>query len=229
MILFGEEEAMVRLDMSEYMEKHNISRLIGAPPGYVGYEEGGQLTETVRRRPHSIILLDEIEKAHPDVFNILLQVLEDGRLNDGQGRVVNFANTIIIATTNLAFNEENLMDSLKMYFRPEFLNRLDEIVVFKSLNEEQIKQIVNLQLDKLRDKLRVMRLDFQVSRAAVNQLAKLGYDPDFGARELRRMIQKHLENKISEKILSQSPEPGSIIRVDFDKDFVIQIKEPVKH
>ena len=247
-VLFGDENAMVRLDMSEYMEKHNVARLIGAPPGYVGYEEGGQLTEKVRRRPHSIILLDEIEKAHPDVFNILLQVLEDGRLTDGQGRLVDFSNTIIIATSNVGSDiihrefdkpesermnydgvRDTLISSLRSYFRPEFLNRLDEVIVFKSLAREQIQKIVGLQLDKLREKLRLLGYQLEVSVAAIKKLAEEGFDPHFGARELRRAIQKKIENRISELLLKDEPERGSIIEVDFSKEFIVKLKEQTKH
>ena len=247
-VLFGDENAMVRLDMSEYMEKHNVARLIGAPPGYVGYEEGGQLTEKVRRRPHSIILLDEIEKAHPDVFNILLQVLEDGRLTDGQGRLVDFSNTIIIATSNVGSDiihrefdkpesermnydgvRDTLISSLRSYFRPEFLNRLDEVIVFKSLAREQIQKIVGLQLDKLREKLRLLGYQLEVSVAAIKKLAEEGFDPHFGARELRRAIQKQIENRISELLLKDEPERGSIIEVDFSKEFIVKLKEQTKH
>ncbi|TSC90558.1 MAG: ATP-dependent Clp protease ATP-binding subunit ClpC [Parcubacteria group bacterium Gr01-1014_2] len=247
-ILFGDDQAMVRLDMSEYMEKHNVSRLIGAPPGYVGYDEGGQLTETVRRRPHSIILLDEVEKAHPDVFNILLQVLEDGRLTDGQGRQVNFANTIIIATSNVGseiihsqfdkspsdrLNYDALKDllikNLRVYFRPEFLNRLDEIIVFKSLEREQIQKIVVSQLEKLTQKLKMLGYKLDVSSRAIKELASQGFDPHFGARELRRVIQREVENRISEILLKEEPERGSSIEVDFSKEFEVKIKEQVRH
>ncbi|MBI2626988.1 MAG: AAA family ATPase [Parcubacteria group bacterium] len=247
-IMFSNEGSIVRLDMSEYMEKHNVSRLIGAPPGYVGFEEGGQLTEAVRRRPHSIILLDEIEKAHPDVFNSLLQVLEDGRLTDGQGRVIDFTNTIIIATSNAGSDiiyreadkpeedrvsyesmKSTLINNLKSIFRPEFLNRIDEIIVFKALGEDEIRLIVSLQLDKLRRKLKSGGLELEVSRKAVDQLAKDGYDPHFGARELRRVIQKNVENRISEIILGKEPEKGSILYLDFDKEFKVQVKETIRN
>ena len=247
-VLFGDDQAMARLDMSEYMEKHNVSRLIGAPPGYVGYEEGGQLTEIVRRRPHSIILLDEIEKAHPDVFNILLQVLEDGRLTDGQGRKVDFSNTIIIATSNVGSDviyrefdkpegdrmsydslREALLNNLRTYFRPEFLNRLDEVIVFKALTREQLQKIVGLQLEKLTEKLRMLGYALEVSPQAIKKLAEEGFDPHFGARELRRVIQKQLENRISELLLKEEPERGSRIEVDFEKEFKVKIREQVRH
>ncbi|MBI4117145.1 MAG: AAA family ATPase [Parcubacteria group bacterium] len=246
--LFGDDQAMVRLDMSEYMEKHNVSRLVGAPPGYVGYDEGGQLTEQVRRRPHSIILLDEIEKAHPDVFNILLQVLEDGRLTDGQGRLIDFSNTIIIATSNVGSDiihrefdkpqadrmnygalREMLINNLRSFFRPEFLNRLDEIIVFKSLEKEQIQKIVILQLNKLTEKLKMLGYAFDISSGAVKKLAEQGFDPHFGARELKRVIQKEIENRISELLLKEEPERGSVIEVDFGKEFEVKIKKQVRH
>ena len=247
-VLFGNDQSMVRLDMSEYMEKHNVSRLIGAPPGYVGYDEGGQLTEQVRRRPHSIILLDEIEKAHPDVFNILLQVLEDGRLTDGQGRLVDFSNTIIIATSNVGSDmicrefdkpagdrmgydalKEMLSNNLRTYFRPEFLNRLDEIIVFKSLEKEQIQKIVVLQLEKLTQKLKMLGYALDISPQAIKQLANQGFDPHFGARELKRVIQREIENRISELLLKEEPERGSKIEIDFDKEFEVKIKQQVRH
>lgn len=247
-ILFGNENAMIRLDMSEFMEKHNVARLIGAPPGYVGYEEGGQLTEAVRRRPHSIILLDEIEKAHPDIFNILLQVLEDGRLTDGQGRVVDFSNTIIIATSNVASDiiyrefdkpeserlsyealKELLIDNLRNYFKPEFLNRIDEVIVFKALEQKHIQEIVGLQLEKLKEKLRLLGYDLEISSQAIKKLAQEGYDPHFGARELRRVIQKEIENRISQVLLEKEPERGSKIEVDFEKEFKVKIKEKIRH
>ncbi len=241
-VLFGDQEAMVRLDMSEYMERHNVARLIGAPPGYVGFEEGGQLTEAVRRRPHSIVLLDEIEKAHPDVFNVLLQVLEDGRLTDGQGRAVDFTNTVIIATSNVGSDiiqhemdkEEKkrmvyeelrtkLKDELKKYFRPEFLNRLDEIIVFHGLSREQIAEIVKLQLGFLQARLNKSGFDLKVSQEAVAKIAEEGYDPHFGARELRRLIQKEIENRISDQILKAKPARGTVINVDFkDKEFIVK-------
>jgi ATP-dependent Clp protease ATP-binding subunit ClpC len=245
-ILFGSEDTLVRIDMSEYMEKHNVSRLIGAPPGYVGYDEGGQLTEMVRRRPHAIILLDEIEKAHADVFNLLLQILEDGRLTDGKGRVVNFANTIIIATSNSGsdkihkemdkpesdrMNYESLKDSLiynlRTVFRPEFLNRIDEIVVFKVLEKPELEQIVNLQLEKVRDKLETVGLKLEVTKAAVEALVDEGYDPHFGARELRRIIQKNVENAVSQAVLEREPERNSTIVVDFGKEkgFTVSIRK----
>ncbi|NLC10988.1 MAG: ATP-dependent Clp protease ATP-binding subunit, partial [Firmicutes bacterium] len=221
--LFGDEDSMIRLDMSEYMEKHTTSRLVGAPPGYVGYEEGGQLTEKVRRKPYSVVLLDEIEKAHPDVFNILLQVLEDGRLTDGKGRTVDFRNTVIIMTSNVGASfikkqpavgftspspgkgyeemKERLMDDLKRTFRPEFLNRVDDIVVFRSLTEEDIKKIVDILLDELAKRIAEYDLSLDVTPEAKELLAKEGFDPTYGARPLRRVIQKRLEDGISEEML----------------------------
>lgn len=243
LMMFGDMEAMVRIDMSEYMERHNVARLIGAPPGYVGYEEGGQLTEAVRRRPHAIILLDEIEKAHPDVFNILLQVLEDGRLTDGQGRLVDFSNAIIIATSNVGseliqheFDKEEtkqmayeelqvkLKEELRHHFRPEFINRLDEVIVFRSLAREQIREIVELQISLLQSKLNRSGFDLKVSAAAVDKIAEEGYDPHFGARELRRVIQRELENRISDEILRSSPKRGAVLNVDFkNKEFILSL------
>lgn len=244
LVMFGEVEAMIRLDMSEYMERHNVARLIGAPPGYVGYEEGGQLTEAVRRRPHAIILLDEIEKAHPDVFNILLQVLEDGRLTDGQGRLVDFSNAIIIATSNVGSHliqhelekeekkqmpyeelKTKLLEELRHYFRPEFLNRLDEVIVFRSLSREQLKEIVGLQLGFLRARLRQTGFEAVISETARSQIVAEGYNPHFGARELRRVIQREVENKISDFILRERPARGSVLQVDFqDKKFAVKLK-----
>ena len=180
--LFDDDKAMVRIDMSEYMEKFAVSRLVGAPPGYVGYEEGGQLTEAVRRRPYAVVLLDEVEKAHPDVFNLLLQVLEDGRLTDGQGRTVDFSNVVLIMTSNIPGEPVD-------YFKPEFVNRIDEVVRFRSLTEEDLSTIVGIQLGRLRGRLAERRLGFAVSTEAERKLASLGFDPDFGARPLRRVIQ----------------------------------------
>src|SRR3989338_4635886 len=244
-LMFGDQEAMTRVDMSEYMERHSVARLIGAPPGYVGYEEGGQLTEAVRRRPHSIILLDEIEKAHPDVFNILLQVLEDGRLTDGQGRVVDFSNTIIISTSNigseliqhefdqaekkrLSYEElrTKLQDELKKYFRPEFLNRLDEVIVFRALPKDRLAEIVSLQLNLLGNKLGSHGYLLSVTPAAIEAVVERGYDPHFGARELRRVIQREIENKVSEEILRTNPKRGAKLKVDFQDDkFVLSFSQ----
>ena len=232
--LFDDEHAMIRIDMSEYMEKFSVSRLIGAPPGYVGYEEGGQLTEAVRRKPYSVVLLDEIEKAHPDVFNVLLQVLDDGRLTDNQGRTVNFKNTIIIMTSNLGshliqdklidINEEqiddvmgelreNLVDLLRKTIRPEFLNRIDEIVLFKPLTHKEIRKIVDIQLNKLVDMLKAKELELVVSDEAKDWLTNLGYDVTFGARPLKRTIQKYLINPLSQELLMDNFESGDTIYI----------------
>jgi ATP-dependent Clp protease ATP-binding subunit ClpC len=233
--VFGDEDALIRLDMSEYMERHTVSRLIGAPPGYVGYEEGGQLTERVRRRPYSVILLDEIEKAHPDVHNILLQVFDDGRLTDGKGRTVDFSNTIIIATSNLGSEliqrnlsappgqklsyeelKEKLMEILRRHFRPEFLNRIDEIIVFHALTKEQIKDIVKLQLERVKRMARGQGIELEFDESLVEHLAEVGYRPEFGARELRRKIQTEVENPLAEALLSGEFSRGDQVRVRYD-------------
>ncbi|MDU5247398.1 MAG: AAA family ATPase, partial [Varibaculum cambriense] len=217
--------AMVRIDMSEYGEKHSVSRLIGAPPGYVGYEEGGQLTEAVRRRPYSVILLDEVEKAHPEIFHVLLQVLDDGRLTDGQGRVVDFRNTILVLTSNLGsqyltekdMNEDEkerlVMEAVKANFRPEFLNRLDEILIFKPLSRAQLVKIVDLQLSQVMERLASRRLQLEVSEDAKNWLANRGYDPAFGARPLRRLIQTEIGDQLAQGLLAGKWEDGSVIKV----------------
>ena len=229
--LFDDEHAMIRIDMSEYQEKHTVARLIGAPPGYVGYEEGGQLTEAVRRRPYSVILFDEIEKAHHDVFNVLLQILDDGRLTDGQGRVVNFKHTIIIMTSNVGSHlilgysgklegdsyermKEQVLDSLREHFRPEFLNRVDEIIVFHSLTEDDLKQIVEIQLERLRSRLAERRLTLELTDEAKAHLARSGYDPVYGARPLKRAIQREIETPLSRLILSGEVRDNSTIQVD---------------
>jgi ATP-dependent Clp protease ATP-binding subunit ClpB len=205
--MFDDERSMIRIDMSEYMEKHAVSRLIGAPPGYVGYEEGGQLTEAVRRRPYCVILFDEIEKAHHDVFNVLLQILDDGRLTDGQGRVVNFKNTVIIMTSNIGSQsileyrgstdteayelmKGAVLGEMRQHFRPEFLNRVDEVVVFHSLSEEDLRKILEVQLDRLRARLAERHIELELTREAATRLAREGYDPVYGARSLKRAIQK---------------------------------------
>lgn len=241
--LFDDEKAMVRIDMSEYMEKFSVSRLIGAPPGYVGYEEGGQLTEAVRRRPYCVLLLDEIEKAHPDVFNILLQVLDEGRLTDSQGRTVNFKNTIIIMTSNLGsqliqerlhlINETNkdeimnelrvsLMDLLKATIRPEFLNRVDEIILFKPLTSNDIRMIVDLQLQYLINKVERNQMKLEIDDDVKDWLGKLGFDIAYGARPLKRTIQKYITNILSEKILNAEFLPGDTIGVSLDKRGLIE-------
>jgi len=225
--MFDTEEAMVRIDMSEFMEKHSVARLIGAPPGYVGYEEGGYLTEAVRRRPYSVILLDEIEKAHPDVFNILLQVLDDGRLTDGHGRTVDFRNTVVVMTSNLGSNriqelasagydamKAAVMDVAGQHFRPEFINRLDEMVVFHPLDREQIKLIADIQLDHLRKRLEANNFGMEVSDDALALIAEGGFDPVYGARPLKRAIQNEVANPIAQKILSGKLKPGSTIRIE---------------
>jgi ATP-dependent Clp protease ATP-binding subunit ClpB len=233
--LFDDEKAMVRIDMSEYMEKHAVSRLMGAPPGYVGYDEGGQLTEAIRRRPYAVVLFDEVEKAHPDVFNVLLQVLEDGRLTDGKGRTVDFRNTVLIMTSNVASDlileasrhdsDENrrrmrdrLMDALRKTFRPEFLNRIDEIVTFESLGLEQIHAIVDIQLEDLRRRLADRKISLSLTDAARERLAEQGYDPVFGARPLKRTIQRMVENPLAVEVLAGKFGEGDRILVDVEGD-----------
>lgn len=227
--LFDSDDAMVRLDMSEFMEKHSVARLIGAPPGYVGYEEGGYLTEAVRRKPYSVVLLDEIEKAHADVFNILLQVLEDGRLTDGHGRTVDFRNTVIVMTSNLGSQiiqeltskkdyttlKNTLMEIIAQHFRPEFINRIDEVVVFHALSQKQIHAITEIQLQQLRGRLGERDLQLEVSEAAINHISKMGYDPVYGARPLKRTIQQELENPIAKDMLEEKFLPGDKIFVDY--------------
>lgn len=228
--LFDDENAMIRIDMSEFMEKHSVSRLVGAPPGYVGYEEGGVLTEAVRRRPYSVVLFDEVEKAHPDVFNILLQVLDDGRLTDSQGRVVDFKNTVIIMTSNLGSHKIQemagdsyeeikaaVMDSVNQHFRPEFVNRIDEIVVFHPLGQEQMAGIADIQLSRLRKRLQERDMDIVLSDEAMTQLVAVGYDPVYGARPLKRAIQQEIENPLSVKLLSGEFVAGDTIKVDVDE------------
>ncbi|MDW8147986.1 MAG: ATP-dependent chaperone ClpB [Roseiflexaceae bacterium] len=231
--LFDDEQAMVRIDMSEYMEKHTVARLIGAPPGYVGYEEGGQLTEAVRRKPYSVVLFDEVEKAHHDVFNILLQILDDGRLTDGHGRVVNFKNTVIIMTSNIAsptiqelaqrgasqdIIRASVMEELRVHFRPEFLNRIDEIIVFKPLSREQIGQIVEIQLNRLRKLLADRRISLELSPAAREKLVAEGYDPVFGARPLKRVIQQRIQNPLALSLLQGEFQDGDTILIDVAPD-----------
>ncbi|MCR4433459.1 MAG: ATP-dependent chaperone ClpB [Caldiserica bacterium] len=224
--LFDDEKALIRLDMSEYMEKHTVSRLIGAPPGYVGYEEGGQLTEAIRRRPYSVVLFDEIEKAHPDVFNVLLQILDDGRLTDGQGRTVDFKNTVLIMTSNIGsqyiqeLNDDpqvmrtKVMEALRAHFRPEFLNRIDEIIIFNRLGKEEIKKIVDIQLNRVRERLESKGMSLEVTDTARELLAELGFDPVFGARPLKRTIQKEILDKLALKILEGEFQEGDTIVVD---------------
>ena len=224
--LFDDERAMVRIDMSEYAEKHSVSRLVGAPPGYVGYDEGGQLTEAVRRRPYSVVLLDEVEKAHPEVFDILLQVLDDGRLTDGQGRTVDFRNVILILTSNLgsqflvdptldeAAKRESVMSVVRGAFKPEFLNRLDEIVQFDALTVAELTRIVDLQVESLQARLTDRRLTLEVSDAAKAWLAETGFDPAYGARPLRRLIQQAIGDRLAKKLLAGDIRDGDTVHVD---------------
>ena len=234
--LFDTEEAMSCIDMSEFMEKHSVARLIGAPPGYVGYEEGGYLTEAVRRKPYSVILLDEVEKAHPDVFNILLQALDDGRMTDGQGRTVDFKNTVIIMTSNLGSQEimnrqgedpevvkEAVMDEVKKHFRPEFINRIDEIVVFNALDQKAIREIARIQIRKLAKRMEQQNIGLDVTEAALDEIGKVGFDPLFGARPLRRAVQDYLENQIAVDILKGKYAPGDTVFVDYvDGKFIFE-------
>jgi ATP-dependent Clp protease ATP-binding subunit ClpB len=227
--LFDDEHAMVRIDMSEYMEKHSVARLIGAPPGYVGYEEGGYLTEAIRRRPYAVILFDEIEKAHPDVFNILLQILDDGRLTDGKGRTVDFKNAVIIMTSNIgsqAISESSgdldrampqLMESLRSTFRPEFLNRIDDVIVFHRLSQDLIKGIVELQIRQLAKLLAQKDLTLNVQTAAIEELAREGYDPVYGARPLKRLIQKKIQDRLALLLLNGEVRPGDAIELNADE------------
>ncbi|MDY3116019.1 MAG: ATP-dependent chaperone ClpB [Sutterella sp.] len=225
--LFDSEDALVRIDMSEFMEKHSVARLIGAPPGYVGYEEGGYLTEAVRRKPYSVILFDEVEKAHPDVFNVLLQVLDDGRMTDGQGRTVDFKNTVIVMTSNLGANEIQemigrpheavkaaVMEEVREHFRPEFINRIDEIVVFDALHDEAIRQIAQIQLKQLTERVLAQGIELVVTDAAIDELAKVGFDVHYGARPLKRAVQEHVENGLARLLLEGRAAPGDTIRVD---------------
>jgi ATP-dependent Clp protease ATP-binding subunit ClpB len=225
--LFDDEQAIVRIDMSEYMEKHSVARLIGAPPGYVGYEEGGYLTEAIRRRPYSIVLLDEVEKAHPEVFNVLLQVLDEGRLTDGQGRTVDFKNTVIIMTSNIGsqwitdiggkdYNEmkRRVQEALKLHFKPEFLNRIDEVIIFRNLTKEDLKAIVKLQLEALKERAKEKGIELIFSEKLEEFLAKEGYDPAYGARPLKRLIQKKIQNELALKILKGEIKEGDRVLVD---------------
>jgi ATP-dependent Clp protease ATP-binding subunit ClpC len=242
--LFGDEDSLIQLDMSEYMEKHTVSRLIGSPPGYVGYEEGGQLTEAVRRKPFSVVLFDEIEKAHPDVFNTLLQILEDGHLTDAQGHTVDFKNTVIIMTSNLGTRDiqkgtsigfsanadekvtyekmkDKVMDELKRSFRPEFLNRIDEVIVFHSLTMDQVKQIVDLMMKRVEEQLKSRDVEVQLTDAAKSLLAEKGYDEALGARPLRRTIQRLVEDPLSEKLLYKEFTAGQTIIVDASDEEIL--------
>ena len=240
--LFDSEDSLIRIDMSEYMEKFAVSRLIGAPPGYVGHDEGGQLTEKVRRKPYSVVLLDEIEKAHPEVFNLLLQVLDDGQLTDSLGRKVNFKNTIIIMTSNtgsrqlkefgtgVGFQTKNKADKkdeeanavidkeLKKKFAPEFLNRVDDVVMFNSLEKEDINKIIGIELEKLVERVKLMEFELEITEAANDYIATQGFDPQYGARPLKRAIQKHVEDVLTEEIIQNNPEKGSKLLLDYNKD-----------
>ncbi|MDQ3938277.1 MAG: AAA family ATPase, partial [Chloroflexota bacterium] len=250
--MFGSEDALIKIDMSEFMERHNVSRLVGAPPGYVGFEEGGQLTEAVRRKSYSVVLLDEIEKAHPEVFNILLQILEDGHLTDAKGRRVDFRNTVIIMTSNvgaksllkdtsLGFRpvaadedklaeqqydrmKEKVLDQLKTQFRPEFLNRVDSVVVFRSLSVDEIRQIVELMLARVRDQLHAQQIELQITQAAKDHIIKLGYDVDYGARPLRRVIQNMIEDPLAEALLMGRFQAGATITIDKSDDAGLTIE-----
>ncbi|WDT79002.1 MAG: AAA family ATPase [Candidatus Manganitrophus sp.] len=231
--LFDDEQAMIRIDMSEYMEKHAVARLIGAPPGYVGYDEGGQLTEAVRRRPYSVMLFDEIEKAHPDVFNVLLQVLDDGRLTDGKGRTVDFKNTMLIMTSNigsqqiqeLTGNEREMRNEvlriLRTAFKPEFLNRVDDIIIFHPLQREHLEKIIDIQLKRLQERLASKRITLSLAPSAKQYLAREGYDPVFGARPLKRVIQRDILNALSVKLLEGALKDGDHIEVDVADDKIV--------
>jgi ATP-dependent Clp protease ATP-binding subunit ClpC len=234
--VFGNEDAIVRIDMSEYAERHTVARLIGAPPGYVGYEEGGQLTERVRRRPYAVILLDEIEKAHTEVHNVLLQLFDEGRLTDGKGRVVDFTNTIIIATSNLGADiiqnalksdadqvnydtvKDRLLELLRRHFRPEFLNRIDDVVVFRALGREHIRQIVELQLRRVAQQAATQDIELEFASPLVEHLAGVGYDPEFGARVLKRRIRSEVEAWLADAMLRDDVKPGDRIRLTYDAD-----------
>jgi ATP-dependent Clp protease ATP-binding subunit ClpB len=237
--LFDDERAMIRIDMSEYQERHTVSRLIGAPPGYVGYEEGGQLTEAVRRRPYSVVLLDEIEKAHQDAFNVLLQLLDDGRLTDGQGRTVDFRNTVVIMTSNLGGyvfadlmtsheeREEKVMAEVRDTFRPEFVNRVDEIVVFEPLGRGEIAQIVGIQLQQLEQRLAERKLHIVLTDSAREYLAEKGYDPTYGARPLKRLIQREVQDQLAMKLLSGDVREGDTIEIDRgNRGLEFKVSEP---
>ena len=250
-VMFGDEDAMIRIDMSEYMEKHSTSRLVGSPPGYVGFEEGGQLTEKVRRKPYSVVLLDEIEKAHPDVFNILLQVLDDGRLTDSKGRTVDFRNTVVIMTSNIGAealkyqkilgfgvgDKENkykdmkgtMLEELKKAFRPEFLNRIDETIVFHPLEKDELKQIVSLMAKSLTKRLKEQDIELELTDAALEKIAEEGYDPQYGARPIRRALQKHVEDRLSEELLKGNISTGNAVVFDYvDGEFVVRQKDVVE-
>jgi len=240
--LFDDEQAMIRIDMSEYMEKHTVARLIGAPPGYVGYEEGGQLTEAVRRKPYSVILFDEIEKAHHDVFNVLLQILDDGRLTDSHGRTVDFKNTVVIMTSNTGSEfilgmskgggtyegmKEKVLEALRLDFRPEFLNRVDDIVVFRTLTEEHLEAIVEIQVNRLRKRLEDRRVTLEITAQVRKHLARVGYDPVFGARPLKRAIQRELETPIAKEILKGAIQDNSRVTAEMEGEQIVFLTEGI--
>ena len=238
--MFDTDDAMVRIDMSEFMEKHSVARLIGAPPGYVGYEEGGYLTEAVRRKPYSVILLDEVEKAHPDVFNILLQVLDDGRLTDGQGRTVDFKNCVIVMTSNLGSQrvhehdgdydsmKAEVMESVRAHFRPEFINRVDDIVVFHSLDQAHVRAISTIQVDILRNRLAQQNVKLDISDAALDLVGQAGFDPVYGARPLKRSIQTLIENPLAQRLLAGDFGPGDVVHIGV-KDDELVFQKAVEH
>jgi ATP-dependent Clp protease ATP-binding subunit ClpB len=243
--LFDTEDNLIRIDMSEYMERHNVSRLIGAPPGYIGYEEGGQLTEAVRRKPYSVLLFDEIEKAHSDVFNVLLQILDDGRVTDAQGRTVDFKNTVIIMTSNIGSQyliegvtavgeitepaRNAVMSELRRHFRPEFLNRVDDIVLFRPLILEEIKKIVDLQTEDLRKRLADRHIQLELTEPAKELVARQGFDPVYGARPLKRYLQHELESKIGRALIAGEVHDGSVLKVDLKGgQLAVEIENPVE-
>ena len=238
--MFNDEDALIRIDMSEYMEKHNVSRLVGAPPGYVGYDEGGQLTEAVRRKPYSVVLFDEIEKAHPDVFNIMLQIFDDGRLTDSKGRTVDFKNTLIIMTSNIGSDiiledtlnslgsssnfedtKEKVLEVLRTRFKPEFLNRIDETIFFRALNMQDLTKIVDIQMDYLRRLLKDQEIEFKITPDAKEFLATRGFNPVYGARPLKRVIRQLIENPLSKQILAQKFMRGDKVIIDVENDEII--------
>ena len=218
--LFDDERAMVRIDMSEYGEKHSVARLVGAPPGYIGYDQGGQLTEAVRRRPYTVVLFDEVEKAHPDVFDVLLQVLDEGRLTDGQGRTVDFRNTILILTSNLGSggSEDQVMAAVRSAFKPEFINRLDDVLIFEGLKPDELVRIVDIQLAQLQKRLAQRRLDLQVSLEAKEWLAERGFDPVYGARPLRRLVQQAIGDQLAKLLLAGEVHDGDVVGVNVAPD-----------
>jgi len=239
--MFDDEKAMVRIDMSEYMEKHSVSRLVGAPPGYVGYDEGGQLTEEIRRRPYAVVLFDEIEKAHPDVFNVFLQILDEGRLTDGKGRTVDFRNTVLVMTSNIGSREiaahkgstdtlkEHLQNILLEHFRPEFINRIDELVVFNPLGKPELEKIVDMQLAGLRHMLAERKVELELSARAREALFEEGYNPEYGARPMKRAVQRLVQNPLAMKLLSGDIVPGDTVCVESAKaGLEFKVKQPAK-